>query len=71
MSAVHAPCWSYSAAIALRRATLLMVARLQPVAFWMDDQLAPPRSIAPMPALRSTFSGRPRYLPSALARAMP
>ena len=48
-----------------------MVARLQPVAFWMALHDAPPRSIAPMPALRSVFSGRPRYLPSALALRMP
>lgn len=37
--------WSYSAAIAaLRLATLAMVARLTPIDFWIDVQLAPPRN---------------------------
>jgi hypothetical protein len=68
---IRCPPWSYSAAVALRRAILLMVARLQPVAFWMALHDAPPLSIALIPALRSAFSGRPRYFPLALALAMP
>jgi hypothetical protein len=42
-----------------RLAIFLIVARLQPVACCMLDQLAPASSMRAMPELRSAFSGRP------------
>ena len=54
-----------------RLATLAIVARPQPAAACIAVHDMPERSIPAMPALRSTSSGRPRYLPSAFALAMP
>jgi hypothetical protein len=47
------------AACLTRRAILAIVTRLQPVAFWIDVQLAPAWIMAAMPALRSTSSAQP------------
>jgi len=55
----------------VRFAILAIVAREHPVARWTADHVSPARSIAAMPALRSTFSGRPRYRPAALLLAIP
>ena len=45
--------------LALSFTILAIVARLQPVAFWIIDQLWPAFSMAAMPAFRSAFAGRP------------
>lgn len=49
----------YGEGDASRLASFAIVARLAPVAFWIDVHDMPEASICRMPALRSTFSGRP------------
>ena len=63
-SLIFKPGWPMCAflvarSFALSFAILATVARLQPVAFWIVDQLWPAFSMVAMPALRSTFSAGP------------
>jgi hypothetical protein len=54
-----APTLPQAACFTCRLAILAMVARLQPVAAWIEDQDAPAASMLAMPALHSASSGRP------------